>query len=504
VAHREALKPATVSAVRGPHGKGDHAGRLIDSIAKESRPQRQASLSTVTISCITVPPDRLRKLRPEKVDELADSIRERGQIEPIVLRRLEDGRLVLLAGRQRLEARKKLNEQNINAIVIDGLDDDEAKLIEIDENLIRADLSPAEQAIHLAERKRLYEKAHPKTKHGGDRKSGSSSQNENLKSFAADTAEKTGKGRSTIAREVARAKIAGLEGAIGTDLDAGDQLDALAKLPGPVQRDLIARAKAGEKVDAKVEVMKARRCQREQELAEGTKAASESLGKSLYGVLYVDCPWPHSNTPFGDPARQAEQHYPVMTLADIKTLAVPAADNCVLFLWATVPMMPEAIEVMRAWGFQYKSALFWIKDRNGIGYWVRNRVEILLIGTRGNVPTPAPGEQPPQVIEAPRGRHSEKPAAFAEVIEKLYPSTAKLEMFARQARPDWDVWGNEVNQQTDQKPNQQTDQKPVEPDDAGIPPRGRIAKLKAKQSGATTRMPATGKPAIKAGKRGAP
>ena len=107
-------------------------------------------------------------------------------------------------------------------------------------------------------------------------------------------------------------------------------------------------------------------------------------------------------------------------------------------------MLPAALDVMAAWGFNYKSAMFWNKDRPGTGYWVRNTVEILLIGTRGNVPAPLPGEQPPQIVEAPRGRHSEKPDIFAEHIEKLYPNVAKLEMFARAARPGWDAWGNEV------------------------------------------------------------
>jgi N6-adenosine-specific RNA methylase IME4 len=71
-------------------------------------------------------------------------------------------------------------------------------------------------------------------------------------------------------------------------------------------------------------------------------------------------------------------------------------------------------------------------------------VELLLICVRGNAPAPAPGEQFPGFIEAPRGRHSEKPEIFAEHIERLFPNVPKLEMFARKARPGWDAWGNEV------------------------------------------------------------
>jgi N6-adenosine-specific RNA methylase IME4 len=390
-----------------------------------------------------VPPNRLRRLRPEKVNELAESISVIGQRQPIEVQRSGDG-YGLIAGWHRLEAVKKLGHIDIHAFILDGIEADRAALIEIDENLIRADLSPAERAIHLAERKRLYEKAHPQTKHGGDRKSESSSQNENLKSFTVDTANKTGKGRSTIAREVARAKIVNLNDPIGTALDSGDQLDALAKLPESTQRDLIARAKGGEDINVKVEVMKARRCQREQELAESTKAASEALGKKLYGVIYADPPWPYDRAPMGDEGRHNDQHYSSMPLEEIKALPIPAADDCYLFLWATVPMLPQCLEVMAAWGFTYKSASTWVKDKAGTGYWVRGICEHLLIGKRGNVLSPAPGEQFPGVIEAPRGRHSEKPDIFAEHIARLFPNVPKLEMFAREERPGWDVWGNEV------------------------------------------------------------
>jgi N6-adenosine-specific RNA methylase IME4 len=108
-------------------------------------------------------------------------------------------------------------------------------------------------------------------------------------------------------------------------------------------------------------------------------------------------------------------------------------------------MLPEALNLLPAWGFQYKSSMFWIKPTVGTGYWLRNQAEILLIGTKGNVPAPAPGEQPPQVVTASRGKHSEKPAAFVENIERLFPSVPKLELFARRARPGWDGWGNEVD-----------------------------------------------------------
>ena len=189
-----------------------------------------------------------------------------------------------------------------------------------------------------------------------------------------------------------------------------------------------------------------RRAQRERELAGATREAARSLGHRIYNAILADPPWSfRAYSEITGQDRGACNHYPTMTLSEIKALPIPAAKDCVLFLWATVPMLPQALEVMTAWGFAYKSGFVWIKDRRGTGYWSRNRHELLLIGTRGNIPCPAPGEQFDSVIEASRGRHSEKPAIVREMIAQMFPNLPKLEMFARgRAVPGWDVWGNEA------------------------------------------------------------
>jgi N6-adenosine-specific RNA methylase IME4 len=178
--------------------------------------------------------------------------------------------------------------------------------------------------------------------------------------------------------------------------------------------------------------------------AEQVRGALEEF-TARYPVILADCPWdyaPYSRITGMD--RSAENHYPVMDLAAIKALKIPAADNCALFLWATVPMLPQALEAMAAWGFEYRSHLVWVKDRIGTGYWARNRHELLLIGVRGDVPAPIPGEQPESVIAAPRGRHSEKPTVSYEIIEKMFAGVPRLEMFARCAREGWASWGAEA------------------------------------------------------------
>lgn len=182
-----------------------------------------------------------------------------------------------------------------------------------------------------------------------------------------------------------------------------------------------------------------------------TSVAAARLGRQLYSVIYADPPWrfqPYSRISGMD--RAADNHYPTMTLADISALRVPAADDCVLFLWATAPMLPQALDVIAAWGFTYKSHCIWVKEHIGTGYWFRNLHELLLVATRGAVPAPPPGWRLPSVFHEPTGRHSEKPSAFAEMIEHWFPNLPKVELFARTARDGWDCWGNEVLQNASQ------------------------------------------------------
>jgi len=194
-----------------------------------------------------------------------------------------------------------------------------------------------------------------------------------------------------------------------------------------------------------------------------------ALPEKRYGVIYADPEWkfePYSRETGMD--RAADNHYPTSDLADIKArdVAAIAADDCVLFLWATAPMLPQALDVMAAWGFAYKSHTIWRKaevdglaggdrgkiDRGrysgalmlGTGYWFRNGHELLLVGTRGKVVAPAMGEQFPSVIDHPALRHSEKPGRFAELIEAYFPNLPKIELNARAARRGWDAWGLEA------------------------------------------------------------
>ena len=354
---------------------------------------------------------------------------------------------MVIAGRHRLEAVRKLGWRRIRATIHDD-DADAVLLVEIDENLVRADLSPAERALHVAKRKELYEKLHPETKHGAVGRGGKKIARMATLSWNAlpptpprRPASPSGQFSATLRA----ARSSGWPTWSEPRSNTPDELDALAGLPEQVQRDLIELAQEGRKVSAKHTARALHREARERDLADATEAASRALGTKLAGVILTDDPTKFETwSERGKDMTSAENHYPTMTVDELKALPIPAAEDCVIFSWATVPMLPQALEIMAARGFTYKSAIFWIKDRTGTGYWTLNRVEILLIGTRGKIPAPAPGTQPPQVIEAPRGRHSEKPAVFAEIIENMFPNVPKLEMFARSARPGWNAWGNEA------------------------------------------------------------
>jgi N6-adenosine-specific RNA methylase IME4 len=167
-----------------------------------------------------------------------------------------------------------------------------------------------------------------------------------------------------------------------------------------------------------------------------------------YGVIYADPPWEFRTYSDKGKGRSAEAHYDCLSLEAIKALPVSswAAKNAVLYSWCTVPHLEHALAVMAAWGFTYKSGFVWIKDRVGTGYWARNRHEHLLIGARGSGVCPRFRgiASVDSVIEGQQRGHSHKPDRATEIIELYHPGVPKLELFARETRPGWDAWGDQV------------------------------------------------------------
>jgi ParB family transcriptional regulator, chromosome partitioning protein len=215
--------------------------------------------------------NRLRRLKAAKLIDITESLADRGLLQAIIVKPTEDGRYALLAGNYRKAAAEKLGWETIRAEVREGLSEDESLLIEIDENLKRNDLSPAERAKHTAERKKIYERNHPETmptKKGGPgrgkqtrRQIGdeSAGAHKSAERFTKDTAAKSGQSERTIQRDARRGETKRIEEIEGTCLDTGAEIDAVQQLQqlDPAKADeLIDQAVAGKKVSAKAEVAK--------------------------------------------------------------------------------------------------------------------------------------------------------------------------------------------------------------------------------------------------------
>jgi N6-adenosine-specific RNA methylase IME4 len=189
----------------------------------------------------------------------------------------------------------------------------------------------------------------------------------------------------------------------------------------------------------------------------------EGWPQGKYGVIYADPPWRFDAWSDKGTARAADNHYTTMTTDEMSMLPVRdlAMDDCILFIWVCWPTLPEALGLIKDWGFQYKTCAFlWAKARAsqlemfqdnyavqiGLGYWTRANSEACLLATCG-APKRLDASVRQAIIE-PRREHSRKPACIYDRIERLVGGPY-IELFARNARPGWDSWGNEVGKYND-------------------------------------------------------
>jgi N6-adenosine-specific RNA methylase IME4 len=196
-------------------------------------------------------------------------------------------------------------------------------------------------------------------------------------------------------------------------------------------------------------------------------ALEAALLNPPYDLILADPPWQYDFS--RSDSRKIENQYPSMSIEELQSMRpfIDALHNgrAVLFMWATAPKLPQAIDLLGAWGFDYKTFDVWVKvprDRHadqlalapdlepalregaGMGYYTRVRHEPLLIATAGDFPCPEPARRPVSAFYAERRAHSEKPQLSYERIEAMYPQAKRLELFARARRPGWDAWGNEA------------------------------------------------------------
>jgi len=357
--------------------------------ARALKPHAEASL---------VPP-----MTSEEYAALRASIRERGLRSPLEI----DPSGTVLDGHHRLRAALELGLEQVPVRVVDP-EDPVGYVIEA--AIRRRQLSPSQRAA-LAVELEDYWQARAEAR----RRSRA-----NLAGFA-ERATLPARGRS---RDWAAQRV-------GTS----PRMIQHAATVKAADRELFAQVKAG-LLPVHKAAGRVRRAQRDRELPE-----APPLPEGPFELIYADPPWQLGGA---DSNRAPENHYPTLRLEEIAALEPPAAQDAILFLWAVACLFPQALEVMAAWGFEYRTNLVWVKDRIGLGAWVRHRHEHLLIGTRGRFSPPEPQLRPDSVIAAKRRRHSQKPDCVYERLERMCPRVSKLELFARQARPGWVAWGKEA------------------------------------------------------------
>jgi len=179
-----------------------------------------------------------------------------------------------------------------------------------------------------------------------------------------------------------------------------------------------------------------------------------------YNLILADPPWAYRVWSKKGAGSSAENHYPTMTLDQICALPVAdiAAADSALFLWATFPNLPQAFEVIKAWGFQYKTVAFtWVKTCRkspgyfvSIGHWTRANAEICLLATKGRPKRISKSVR--QLIVSPVRQHSQKPDEARTRIVELMGDLPRIELFARERADGWAAWGNEVDSDMDLNP----------------------------------------------------
>lgn len=170
-----------------------------------------------------------------------------------------------------------------------------------------------------------------------------------------------------------------------------------------------------------------------------------------YNVVYADPPWRY-NDKMKSQGGGAEGHYQTMNIEEIKALDVEGitTEDATLFIWVTFPLLQEGLDVIKAWGFKYKTVAFtWVKRNQtndsyflGMGHWTRSNAELCLLGVKGKPKRVSGGVR--SVLDSRRLRHSEKPNEARQRIVKLMGDVPRIELFARDHREGFDIWGNEL------------------------------------------------------------
>ena len=262
-----------------------------------------------------------------------------------------------------------------------------------------------------------------------------------------EAAERTRVSRRTV-QHAAKVLADGAEelvAAVDQGLVAVSDAASVAKESHTTQRALVGAVQREEVNNLKTAKVRRDIERQRLEIAEGRAVMPEGV----FEVIVMDPAWPYDNTyDAAHPTGRAGCKYPSMSIEELKALKLPAAKNCVLWLWTTNAFMGEAYDLLEAWGFQPKTILTWVKQtkltqkpRLGLGHWLRNCTEHCLLAVKGSPKVSLTTQS--TLLEAPGRGHSRKPDEFYELVESLCVGR-RLDYFSREPRPGWEQFGNDV------------------------------------------------------------
>lgn len=366
------------------------------------------------------PPLSREELENLRISIRHDSIRTQLHV-------LQDGTILCGHNRYNLAKEENISDENIPYKIVDISDENDRKIYIIQDNLYRRQLTSAWRIelvsvldkIEREKSKKQQEATYPKKGEQGF------SVVENLPPH------EKGKSRDKLGE---KAKVSGktYQKAIKVKEEDPELWQEVLN----EERSIDGAFKTVKKIEKGYHKIEQEE-KKEELLAKGTP-----LPEGEFNVFLADPPWRYEFSKSS--SRDIENQYPTMDKDDICNIKIPSSDDSVLFLWATAPKLREALDVMKAWRFEYKTNMVWVKDKIGMGYYARNQHELILIGTKGKFSPPLDKFRHSSVISAKRTQHSKKPEEVYDIIEKMYPNHKYLELFARDnQRINWSTWGNE-------------------------------------------------------------
>lgn len=398
----------------------------------------------IQISSICINENR-RSINTSKVRELAESIKNIGLINPITIKIDGLNRYTLIAGLHRLEAYKLLNKSEIESVIL-NTSRKESELIEIDENLIRNEIHFIDRGDYFNRRDEILTSLGLRASRGRQYKTADSADLLTTKEIAKEVG--VSERKLYEEKQISRDLIPLAKEILKEKDFPKEEVKRISREEPLLQKRIIDKISNGEAKNHKEATLKIKREEVMEKIEGLPKGTSDSIDihntQNRYRVIYADPPWSYGNS-MPEYFTEQKDHYTLMSIEEICKLPIKeiAENNSVLFLWVTSPILEESFEVIKAWGFKYKSSFVWDKIKHNMGHYNSVRHEMLLIATKGScMPDIQKLFDSVQSIE--RKTHSEKPEEFREIIDTIYPVGERIELFSRKKVEGWDAYGNEI------------------------------------------------------------